>query len=152
MERDPWQEDPRFWEPYESCDGDEVLRSLRALHRKVDKIMADITALEAAVEEMAVAEVAAAAELGELVTEIATLTAGEISQEQIDTLTEKASGIATALNSATDAAEAATAPPAEPPAEEPVEPGEEPTPAEPPAEEPAPAEPPAEEPPVEPAA
>lgn len=110
--------------------------------------MADITALEGAVEEMAIAEVAAAGELGQLVAEIGTLVAGEITQSQIDALTEKASGVATALSAATTDAETATAPPEEPPAEEPT-PAE--LPVEPPAEEPA-GETPAEEPPAEPGA
>jgi outer membrane murein-binding lipoprotein Lpp len=83
-----------------------TLLSVVALHRKVDKLMADVTGLEAAVEALATAEGAAVTELGALKDEIAQLTAGgTISQEQIDAITNKVTDVATALTSAaTDAA------------------------------------------------
>ena len=131
----------------DDCDQPASLRGLlESLHRKVDQLMADVSALEAAVENLTVVEGAAAAELSALAAEVAQLTAGEITQEQIDGITQKVTDTANALTAATQAAE----PEAEQPSEPPV--GEEP-PAEPPAEEPAPpaAEPPVAEPPVEPA-
>jgi hypothetical protein len=113
-----------------------ILLSLGALHRKVNKIMGDLTALNTAVDNLVAAESAAATELGELRDEVAQLTAGEITQEQIDAITTKVTGVADALT----AASADPAPPAEPPAETP--PAETPPVEEPPAETPPQGEPP----------
>lgn len=117
-----------------------ILKGVVDLHGKVDSLMADVTQLEAAINAMEAAEVGAVAELSALKDEIATLTAGEITQEQIDALAAKTSAVAEALTTATqDAAgtgEQPTEPPAgggEPPAEEPAPPadgGETPPPAE----------------------
>lgn len=83
-----------------------TLVAVVALHRKVDKLMADVTGLEAAVEALATAEGAAVTELSALKDEVAQLTAGgTISQEQIDAITSKVTDVATALTTAaTDAA------------------------------------------------
>lgn len=82
-----------------------TLLSVIALHRKVDRIMTDIAALEEAVNALATAEGAAVAELTVLKEEVAQLTAGEITQEQIDAITGKVTDVATALTTAaTDAA------------------------------------------------
>lgn len=149
-----------------------LLVLLLALNRKVDRLMANIEALDAAVTQLGEAQGLAVAELQELRDEIAELEAGEISQEKIDALTEKVTGVATTLTAAAqDPAQpgantppveepgAETPPAAEPPLEDaaPEPPAEgappaEPAPgAEPPAE-PAPGEPapPAQEPPAEP--
>lgn len=95
-----------------------ILRLLGAINRKVNKLMADITALNAAVDSLVAAEGAAANELTALRDEIAALSAGDITQEQIDGITQRVTDVATALNTAS----ADPAPPAEPgapPAEEP---------------------------------
>lgn len=94
------------------CDNiellDDVMDSLESIHRKVDIIMADITALNDAVAALEAAEGAAAEELRALVTDVENLTAGEISQEQIDALTERTTNVVNALNNATTSAEDAT--------------------------------------------
>jgi hypothetical protein len=84
-----------------------ILLLLGALHRKVDRLMANVEGLEAAVDALAAAEGAAVAELTALKDEVAQLTAGEITQEQIDGITSKVTDVATALASA-------AAPPAPP--------------------------------------
>jgi outer membrane murein-binding lipoprotein Lpp len=111
--------------------GEVVLTMLGALHRKVDKLMTDLTALQAAVDGLVGAEGAAAEELVALKDEVAQLTAGTITQDQIDSIASKVTDTANALTAATEAAKAPDAPPAEEPAPEP--PAEEPAPAEPPA-------------------
>jgi outer membrane murein-binding lipoprotein Lpp len=116
-------------------DGDKlILRLLGALHRKVDKLMTDISALQAAVDNLVAAEGAAAEELVALKDEIATLQAGTISQEQIDSITGKVTSVADALTTATQEAGESPAPPAagETAGEAAPAPGE-PTPEEPPA-------------------
>jgi outer membrane murein-binding lipoprotein Lpp len=119
-----------------------ILLSLGALHRKVDRLMADISALEAAVDALAAAEGAAVGEIGALKDEIAQLNAGEpLSQEKIDAITQRVTDVTTALTSAAQEAPAGETPPGESPAGE-TPPGEAP-PAEAP---PAGGEPPAEEP------
>lgn len=97
---------------------------LEILIGKVDKEMADVTKLTEAIASVEAAEVAGVEELKALADEIAALQAGEISQETIDSLTDRATATATALAAGTEAAKGTEAPPAEPPAE--------PTPAEPP--------------------
>lgn len=93
-----------------------IADSLLALHRKVDNLMTDLTALQAAVDALVGAESAAAEEMVALKDEIAQLTAGTITQDQIDSITTKVTGVATALSAATAGAEE---PPAgEPPVEE----------------------------------
>ena len=125
------------------CERPELERGLLlSLHRKVDALMADVSALQAAVDQLVVVEAAAAAELADLAGEVAALTAGEITQEQIDSITQKVTATADALKVATEEADTDDVPPVEPPVEPPA-PGDEP-PAEPPAE--PPVEPPAEEP------
>jgi hypothetical protein len=84
-----------------------ILLSLGALHRKVNRLMANVEGLEAAVDALAAAEGAAVAELTALKDEVAQLTAGEITQEQIDGITSKVTDVATALATA-------AAPPAPP--------------------------------------
>lgn len=143
------------------CERPEYERELlESLHGKVNKLMADVSALQAAVDELVVVDGAAAAELSELAAEVAGLQAGEITQEQIDSITEKVTGTARALKQATEEAGGTSEPPAEPPVEgeppaEPPAEGEPPAPpaegeppAEPPVEGEPPAEPPAEEPPA----
>lgn len=87
-----------------------ILLSLGALHRKVNRLMANVEGLEAAVDALAQAEGAAVAELTALKDEVAQLSAGEISQEQIDSITGKVTDVATALATAA----APTAPPVDP--------------------------------------
>lgn len=79
------------------------------------QLMADLNALQAAVDALVGAEGAAADELVALKDEVAQLTVGTITQEQIDSITSKVTDTATALTQATEAAKAA-APPVEPPA------------------------------------
>jgi hypothetical protein len=124
-----------------------TLLSVVALHRKVDKLMADLSALQTAVDGLVAVEGAAAEELVALKDEVAQLQVGSISQEQIDSITSKVTGVADALTQATEAAKAEPQPPApegggEPPVEPPPAEGGEPAPApeggaEPPAGEPA---------------
>lgn len=97
-----------------------IAHSLNQLQRKADKIMADLTLLNEAVVELEGAEAAAAAEMRELVTDVENLTAGEVSQADIDAITNKATAVATALTEATTGAESAVKPPAPP--EEPAAP------------------------------
>lgn len=92
---------------------DRVEQLLETLNGKVDQLMADIAALEAAVQNMTDAEVAGVEELRTLTDEISTLVAGEISQEKIDALTAQATAATTALTAGVEAAKSATAPPAE---------------------------------------
>lgn len=119
---------------------------LESLHRKVDCLMADVSALKAAVDGLVAVDAAAAAELSLLATEVAELTAGEVTQEQIDSITQKLTDSANSLKTATEAAQGGGTqePPAEPPVETP--PAEAPVEGEPPAETPPVEEPPAEEP------
>jgi len=83
-----------------------IKRALNAQTRRLNKIMADLSALEAAVAVLVTDETAAAAELQSLVNEVATLTAGEISQERVDAITQSVSNVATALGAATADAQA----------------------------------------------
>lgn len=114
--------------------GEVVLLLLGALHRKVDKLMGDVTALLAEVEALRAATDAENTELTTIVTElesliaeVATLQAGVgPSQETIDSITSSLTNIANASLAATDAAKAAAAPPA-PPVEPPPPPAAAPT-------------------------
>lgn len=99
-----------------------IRQSLHDLHRKVDHLMADITALTNAVNALDTDEQAAAADLQALTADIASLQVGQVTQAQIDALTNHATAVATALSAAT-AANQPVAPPAPSPA-----PGPSPTP------------------------
>lgn len=87
---------------------------LYKLDGKVDQIMADITALNAAVAEVEEAEAAAAEEFRALATEIENLEAGDVPQSAIDSLTERATAAAKALTEATTGAESQVEPTPEP--------------------------------------
>lgn len=91
-----------------------IAHSLNQLHRKADQIMADLTRLNEAVAELETAEAAAAAEMRVLVTDIENLTAGAVTQADIDAITDKATSVATALTEATTGAQTSV-PPASPP-------------------------------------
>ncbi len=107
-----------------------TLRLLGAINRKVNRLMADVTQLNTAIEALQAADVAVAAELSALRDEIANLEAGEISQETIDGLTQRVTDVTTKLTEGVNAPDGGvggtgeTPPPAEPPAEgvPPVEP------------------------------
>lgn len=118
-----------------------MLRLLADLHRKVGRLMADLSQLNAAVDALTAADADAANELAALRDEISQLTAGEITQEQIDSLTnrvtEATSKLAEAVN-APDGGVGGTG--GEEPAPE-APPADQPPAGEPPAEEPAPSEP-----------
>lgn len=109
---------------HDGRSGDRVEHLLETLIGRIDKLMADVAALETAIAAVETAEVAGVEELKALTDQIAALQAGEITQDTIDSLTARATAAATALAAGTEAAKGTEAPPAEPPAE--------PTPAEPP--------------------
>jgi hypothetical protein len=123
----------------DSDSSEAILLSLGALHRKVDRIMTDLAGLESAVAAIEAAGVAGVEELKALGEEIDQLQAGEISQEQIDSLAARTNAVATSLATGVQEAQAQEPPaPAEggePPAEggEPAGEGAEPG-GEPPAE------------------
>lgn len=95
-------------------------RTLGGIHRKLDLIiqrigveMADVTKLNAEIEELGTDEVAAVVELKSLSEEVAQLnTERAPTQEQIDAITTKATAIATALKAGTEAAKPAPVAPA----------------------------------------
>lgn len=89
----------------------ELANKVDVLDRKVGKLMADVTALEAAINSLTAADESVATALTDLRDEVASLEAGTITQETIDSLTSKVTNAVTALGNA-------VAPPAEPPAEE----------------------------------
>jgi hypothetical protein len=62
---------------------------LESLHRKVDKVMQDLTKLNESVDRLLAGQAAAADEMAALRDEIASLQAGTITQEQIDGITAK---------------------------------------------------------------
>jgi hypothetical protein len=121
-----------------------LARGLKHLSRKVDRIMTDLTDLRKAVADVQATDTAAVEEITSLAAKVEELTAGNVTQPEIDAIASDLESAATAL------AAAGPKPPA-PPVEEPAPPAEEPAP---PAEEPAPpVETPTEtpaEPPVEP--
>lgn len=82
-------------------DNDEVVDLLQSLHRKVDKMATDITALETVIEQLAEVEGAAVAELQDLASQISTLEVGNITQDQVDALKDKAQTAVEALTDAT---------------------------------------------------
>lgn len=106
-----------------------ILRLLGAINRKVNKLMGDLTQLNAAVDALVAADVAVASELSALRDEIGQLQAGEISQEQIDSLTQRVTDVTTKLTEGVNAPDGGVggtggetpAPEGEPPAEPPAE-------------------------------
>jgi outer membrane murein-binding lipoprotein Lpp len=86
-------------------------------NRKVDKLMADVSGLEAAIAELTTTEEAVVTAVTSLKDEISTLEAGSISQEKIDSIKASVEGVTTALKGVEPAP---TTPPAEeaPPAAE----------------------------------
>lgn len=72
--------------------------SLESLHRKVDKVLTDLTALNNAVDALEAKEAAVASELSALRDEIAQLSAGTITQEQIDGLAARVTAVGEKLN------------------------------------------------------
>jgi outer membrane murein-binding lipoprotein Lpp len=69
---------------------DEIIDLLRSLHRKVDKMATDITQLETVIEELSTETGIAVGELEELATQIGALEVGQITQDQVDALKDKA--------------------------------------------------------------
>lgn len=98
-----------------------VEEKLNLLLETQGEIMADVQKLNEAIDALGGAEEAAVAELADLSQELAQLDANQApTQAQIDVLTEKATGIATALKGGTEAAAAEdVTPPVEPPVETP---------------------------------
>jgi ABC-type transporter Mla subunit MlaD len=80
------------------------------IERKLEEIMADLAALNTAVTSLVDAEHAAADELEKLAGEVAGLTAGAVSQEQIDSIAASVTGVAEKLQ-----ADVAGAEPSAPP-------------------------------------
>lgn len=104
---------------------EEVMDLLRSLHRKVDKMATDITQLENVIDELAEVEGAAVAEIRDLATQISELEVGSITQDQVDTLKDKAAAAVEALTTATTQAKDEhpdTAPVDEPPVSSPEKP------------------------------
>ncbi len=98
-------------EDYRRLDRDDrILQSLHSLHRKVDTLMADISALTNAVNALDTDEQAAAVDLQALTNTIAGLQVGQVTQAQIDELTTHATAVATALSQATAANKPSPAP------------------------------------------
>lgn len=93
----------------------DLITALNTTNRKLGTIMADLNALTAAVDALVASEGAAATELQHLADEVATLTAGSVTQEQIDSVTSKVTAVADALNAAVTDAEGDANPPVEPP-------------------------------------
>lgn len=131
----------------DNWDYTRISRALKHLAKKVDRVMADLTGLRQAVADVQATDTAAAAEIAALAGKVEELTAGDVSQADIDGIAADLEAAATALAKA-----GPVAPPVEPPAEEEVTPPAEEPPAEetPPVEPPAEEEPPVEQPPVEP--
>lgn len=87
-----------------------VERALYELNRKVNAIMADFNALDAAVTAVQNDDHAAAAELAALAEQVKTLTAGSpVDQETIDNITTSLTNATQSLASATTAVEPAPA-------------------------------------------
>lgn len=107
-----------------SNDDPVAIELLESLHRKVDKMSVDITHLSNVIDELAEAEGAAVAELQDLAAQIGALEVGQITQDQVDALADKAASAVESLTTATTSAKEA-APDA--PVEEPTPPAAEPT-------------------------
>lgn len=106
-----WGFEPELAEITEDVDIDYLsFLLLIDQNRKVDKIMADVSALETAINSLTAADESVATALSDLRDEIASLEAGTISQDTIDSLTGKVTTAVTALGNAVT--------PAAPPAEE----------------------------------
>jgi len=73
---------------------------LESINRKVDAVMTDLTALNDAVDALVATDAAAAAEMSALREEIGKLTAGTITQEQIDALAQRVTDASSALAAA----------------------------------------------------
>lgn len=102
---------PRAWNsPPTSTSTGTISRP--PIERKLDSIMADLSALNAAVMALSDAEHAAAAELSKLADEVASLTAGAVTQDQIDSIAASVTNVASQLQA--DVAGAESAPPAPP--------------------------------------
>lgn len=84
--------------------------TLHLLLKGVLILMADLAALQAAVDKITASETAAAAELKTLADEVAKLQAGTITQEQVDAITAKVTDVAGALDTAITGAQPAPAP------------------------------------------
>lgn len=82
-----------------------ALHLIVGIYKNQEKIMADIIALQDAVNKLTQSEVAASNELAVLVSKIGNLSAGTISQDQIDDLAAQVTSVADALTSATNAAQ-----------------------------------------------
>jgi ABC-type transporter Mla subunit MlaD len=89
---------------------------LKTIERKVEQIMADITALQSAVDQLQTSVQAAATELSTLASDVAGLTPGStITQDQIDALTASVTSAQSALDTAVSSAQSAVTPPPPPP-------------------------------------
>jgi outer membrane murein-binding lipoprotein Lpp len=96
---------------------------VESLHGKVDKVLTDLTALNNSVDALVANEAAVASELGALRDEVAQLSAGTITQEQIDNIAAKVTAVGEKLTQdvnapdggvgGTGGGEEAPAPPAE---------------------------------------
>lgn len=84
---------------------------VESLHGKVDKVLTDLTALNNAVDTLVANEATVATELGALRDDVAQLSAGTITQEQIDGIAARVTEVGEKL--AADAAPAAPPAPAE---------------------------------------
>jgi cell division protein FtsB len=74
-----------------------ILRSLDALHAKVDVIMASEADLQKDLDAIAAGVTAAVSQIADLKAQIAALGTGPVSQEQLDALTAQADSIVAAL-------------------------------------------------------
>lgn len=97
-----------------TVDSSELANAINALLQKVNTIMTDITALQAAVTQVQSVDGAAVAELQTLANQVAGLEVGNISQSDIDTLTANLTSVATSVANATTAAQTEVTPPATP--------------------------------------
>lgn len=92
-----------------------VLESLAALHRKENAEMTDLSNLTSDVDTLVAAAQSAGSLLDELKTDVDNLTAGEVSQDQIDAIDAKIKGAQAALATAvTNDTPVAPAPPVTP--------------------------------------
>lgn len=91
-----------------------IARTVRTIATREGIIMADLTQLDAAVDQLVAADAAAAGELQTLADEVRSLQAGTITQAQIESIQQKVTDAATAIAQATASAESETATPAAP--------------------------------------
>lgn len=78
---------------------------VESLHGKVDKVLTDLTALNNSVDALVAKEAAVASELGALRDEVAQLSAGTITQEQIDTIAARVTAVGEKLTEDVNAAD-----------------------------------------------